>query len=281
MLAYIENNKQSYKELDPKIYGQLVHLPKISVIVPSFNQADFLDRTLKSVVNQNYPNLELIVIDGGSKDHSVEIIKKYESKISFWVSEKDSGQSNAINKGFAKASGDLMGWLNSDDCYNPGAFYQLAKAYNEHKNKNFFYGDALTIHVDDTVFEYWNAQLVMDRYLRFGGLIASHSAFWKPEIHQQMSEELYCNVDGELWIRMVKGSKKQYIHYPIGSYRMQPSSKSADEVWKAKWKADDEYLSNKYGPPPEKGSYLIYEYHYVQKIFHIIQKKWPVLTLPY
>lgn len=95
---------------------------KLSVITPSYNQADFLERTIKSIIGQGYPNLEYIIIDGGSTDGSVDIIKKYQDKIHYWVSEKDQGQSNAINKGIKIASGEWIGWQNSDDIYYDGAF---------------------------------------------------------------------------------------------------------------------------------------------------------------
>src|SRR3989339_1923896 len=92
-------------------------LPVITVVVPSFNQEKYIERTIRSIINQNYPKLRLVVVDGGSTDGSIEIIKKYKEFIDFWVSEKDAGQADAINKGFKIATGDLVGWLNSDDIY--------------------------------------------------------------------------------------------------------------------------------------------------------------------
>lgn len=96
--------------------------PKLSIIVPSYNQGAYIEETLLSIINQDYPNKELIIIDGGSTDNSVSIIKKYEQHIVYWVSEKDNGQSHAINKGFARATGDYIAWMNSDDLYYKDAF---------------------------------------------------------------------------------------------------------------------------------------------------------------
>lgn len=104
-------------------------MPKISIVTPSFNQGQYLERTILSVLEQNYQDIEYIIIDGGSADNSVEIIKKYEKYLKYWVTEPDRGQSHAINKGFTKATGELFGWLNSDDYLVPGALATIADIY--------------------------------------------------------------------------------------------------------------------------------------------------------
>jgi len=114
--------------------------PKISIVTPSFNQGFFLEKTIISVLQQGYPNLEYFIIDGGSTDNSIEIIQKYQKYLAWWVSEKDRGQSHAINKGFAKATGELLGWLNSDDYFLPNAFFKLAGAYLENPSVGAVYG---------------------------------------------------------------------------------------------------------------------------------------------
>ena len=96
--------------------------PKISIVMPSYNQVQFIERSILSILNQDYSNTELIIIDGGSEDGTIEIIKKYEDKITLWISEKDQGQSDALNKGFKHCTGEIYGWLNSDDIYLPNAF---------------------------------------------------------------------------------------------------------------------------------------------------------------
>lgn len=111
--------------------------PKISIITPSFNQANYLEETIRSVLQQGYPNLEYIIIDGGSTDGSVEIIKKYEPWLTYWVSEPDRGQSHAINKGFSQCTGEIINWLNSDDLLLPNSLNEIAKKYHERHSDVF------------------------------------------------------------------------------------------------------------------------------------------------
>jgi glycosyltransferase involved in cell wall biosynthesis len=137
------NEKSSWpwtEKCDLSIYSNTVQYPKITIVTPSYNQGQYIEETILSVINQNYPNLEYIIIDGGSTDNSVEIIKKYAPYLAYWVSEKDRGQSDAINKGLTKATGDIFNWLNSDDYYEKNAFYKIASAFIE-KKLNCYIGD--------------------------------------------------------------------------------------------------------------------------------------------
>lgn len=116
-------------------------LPKISIVTPSYNQGQFIEETVRSVLLQDYPNLEYIIIDGGSMDNSVEIIRRYENQISYWVSEPDEGQADAVNKGYKVAKGEWLGWLNSDDVYEDGALCAVAKTAAANPDARLIYGD--------------------------------------------------------------------------------------------------------------------------------------------
>src|SRR5215207_10437488 len=116
--------------------------PKISIITPSFNQGQFLEASIRSVLEQDYPNLEYIVVDGGSKDDSVEVIKKYQDRLAWWVSEKDKGHADALNKGFSRATGEILAWLNSDDIYFPGAISEAVSVLKRQPEVGMVYGDA-------------------------------------------------------------------------------------------------------------------------------------------
>ena len=120
-------------------------LPRISVITPSFNQGNFLEWTIQSVINQGYPNLEYIIIDGGSNDNSINIIKQYESYLAYWISEPDNGQTEAINKGLRRATGDWVAWQNSDDIYYPGTFDELIKTATLHPEAGLIIGNIMMI----------------------------------------------------------------------------------------------------------------------------------------
>jgi glycosyltransferase involved in cell wall biosynthesis len=121
---------------------RLPDLPLVSIITPSFNQGQFLEASIRSVLEQDYPNMEYIVVDGGSKDNSVEIIKKYQEHITWWVSEKDRGHADALNKGFSRATGEILAWLNSDDIYFPNTVSEAIAVLQSRPEVGMVYGDA-------------------------------------------------------------------------------------------------------------------------------------------
>jgi glycosyltransferase involved in cell wall biosynthesis len=133
-------------------------VPKISIVTPSFNQAAFLEATIQSVLSQDYPNLEYIVMDGGSTDGSVEIIKRYEGRLAYWVSAKDGGQADAINKGFRQATGDILAWLNSDDMYLPGALAKVARVMPCTADAGIIFGNC--IHINDLTGKLYGSDVV-------------------------------------------------------------------------------------------------------------------------
>ncbi len=160
--------------------------PKISVVMPSYNQQEFIERSILSVLNQNYPNLEFIIIDGGSKDGTVDIIKKYESIIAYWISEPDNGQSDALNKGFARATGDICGWLNSDDIYMPGAFERVVAAFSRHPEKDIVFGDWLAINIEGRILAHEYAFDFNLSQLKYeGAAINAQAMFWRCEVHER------------------------------------------------------------------------------------------------
>lgn len=161
--------------------------PKITIVTPSYNQANFLERTILSVINQNYPNLEYIIIDGGSTDGSVEIIKKYEKHLTYWVSEKDNGQSDALNKGFAKATGDILSYLNSDDMYLLNTFNTVADTFIKINMADIIYGHSLIINGKDELIRNCVAlPFKLKEYLNDVFSVPQPSTFWRRNVYDNV-----------------------------------------------------------------------------------------------
>lgn len=207
-------------------------LPKISVITPSFNQGQFLERTIQSVLCQNFPNLEYIIIDGGSTDNSVEIIKKYDRYLTYWVSEKDKGQSHAINKGFEKATGDILAWINSDDTYVPNALHIVADYFSKNAHVDFLYGDVIFIDEGGNLIKRHKElefDLVMGLCIGFGLIIQQQSAFWSRQIYDKLGglrEDLHFYMDGEYWQRIaLVGFNIKHIPCFLACYRLHKMAK--------------------------------------------------------
>lgn len=184
------------------IENYTANFPKVSVVMPSYQQAEFIERSLLSVLNQDYPNIELIVIDGGSSDDTVEIIKKYENRLAHWVSEKDSGQSEALNKGFAMATGDILGWLNSDDLYLPGAISLAVDAFQGRSDKNVVFGDWLSIDSEDCIYERNYAfDFSLGQFEYEGFHLNAQSMFWLKGVHDRFggfNESLHRTMDYQM-----------------------------------------------------------------------------------
>jgi len=183
--------------------------PRISIITPSLNQGLFIEETIRSVLLQGYPHLEYIVIDGGSTDDSVEIIKKYESWLTFWVSERDRGQSHAINKGFSKASGEIYSWLNSDDYLMQNALRNVALAYKSSGEGGAWCGGCLRVDSNDKVLrKIWPNRLEPEAIADWPKSNYAQSAcfFSKEAWHKcgPLDEDLCYVMDLDLWIKIAK-----------------------------------------------------------------------------
>ena len=206
--------------------------PKITVVTPSYNQAPFIERTLKSVLDQGYPNLEYIVIDGGSTDGSVDIIRQYADRLAYWVSEPDRGQAHAINRGLQRATGEWVAWQNSDDVYLPGCFELVARAATKHPNASLIVGDIQLIDADDRI-------LREQRYVRptYGALVAegmvltNQAAFWRRDLHARLGwldESLHYGFDYEWFLRVLQHDRRA-VHIPkiLGALRYHPDTKTS------------------------------------------------------
>ena len=210
--------------------------PKISIVTPSYNQAEFLERTILSVLNQNYPNLEYIIIDGGSTDGSVEIIKKYEKYLSYWVSEKDRGQAHALNKGFTVASGKILAWINSDDIYLPNIFYTVAKFFAKNPHVSVLYGNKLIIDLNDNIV----SERRVTKYIPYlsklgfiyGGFgIYQPASFWTKSIYDISGgidiSFRFC-MDNDLFYKfLLEGAKFKFIREYFTGFRIHPNSKTS------------------------------------------------------
>jgi len=200
-------------------------LPKISIITPSYNQGLFLEETIQSVLNQNYPNLEYIIIDGGSSDNSIEIIKKYEKHLSYWVSEKDRGQTHAVNKGLEKATGEIIGWINSDDVYVKGAFKAVAKAFHEHPDAILVHGNRIMIDENSDVSGWtWLSPFNPEKS---GFNVCSETTFWRASVNKRLKEDLRFAMDLEFFCRLYKKGAFVKLRNYIGCFRCYGNNKSA------------------------------------------------------
>lgn len=232
----------------PEIYKSRTDWPKISIVTPSYNQGQYIEETILSVLNQNYPNLEYIIIDGDSTDNTVEIIKKYEDRINYWISEKDRGQADAINKGFEKCTGEIIGWINSDDLYLEKVFYYTALTFLKKNKINIVVSSSISF-IHDTKYIHKDFGRPISKYnLRFGGIIPSHTTFWRKNIHQPIDENVHCAIDYELWMRILNPQEAKILNYFGGVFRYHETSKSTkkDLAYKEKWNQDLLYIFKKH-----------------------------------
>jgi glycosyltransferase involved in cell wall biosynthesis len=207
----------------------------VSIITPSFNQARYLEATILSVLDQDYPDLEYIIVDGGSTDGSQEIIQKYSHQLAWWVSEPDQGQTDAINKGFAHARGDVLAWLNSDDTYHPGAVTAAVEIMQARPEIGLLYGDADFIDEDGNLIGAFPAAQTDYRRLRRGYVhIPQQAAFFRADIWKRvgpLDASFFFAMDYDLWVRIAAIAPLLYVHQSWANFRLHSQGKTlnADE----------------------------------------------------
>ncbi|MEL7626101.1 MAG: glycosyltransferase family 2 protein [Anaerolineaceae bacterium] len=226
--------------------------PLVSIITPSYNQGAFLEQTLLSVLEQDYPKIEYWVIDGGSSDNSLEIIQQYAPRLAGWVSERDRGQADGVNKGFAKATGEIIGWLNSDDLYHPGAISGAVEAFRQNPDASFVFSDVESIDEHGNAFNlmrYGNWKLAD---LMSFKIIGQPGVFMRREVLEQAGYlDLSYNylLDVHLWLRMAAIAEPQYIPGKVwAAARMHSDAKNiahaeefgAEAFRLARWLGEDQ-----------------------------------------
>lgn len=204
--------------------------PIVTIVTPSFNQAAFLEETICSVLEQDYPHLEYILVDGGSTDGSLDIIRRYAQRLAWWVSEPDRGQTDALNKGFAHASGQIIAWLNSDDTYQPHAIAEAVDFLQQHPEAVMVYGDANLIDANSQIIGKFPARQTNYARLRRGYVhIPQQAAFFRA-IHWQkvgpLDPSFYFAMDYDLWVRLARCGPIFYQPRPWANFRLHSSGKS-------------------------------------------------------
>jgi glycosyltransferase involved in cell wall biosynthesis len=208
--------------------------PKISIVTPSFNQSEFIERTLKSVLDQSYPNLEFYVQDGGSEDGTAEVLRRYADRLSGWVSCSDTGQSQAINFGFAKTSGEIMAWLNSDDILLPGALAYVAEYFVRHPEVDVVYGHRFLIDENDQDIGRWMMPPHDDQILSWADFIPQETMFWRRRIWEKaggkIDETLHFAIDWDLLLRFREaGARFARVGRFLGGFRIHSQQKTSAE----------------------------------------------------
>ncbi len=207
-------------------------LPKISVVTPSYNQGKFLEKTIISVLTQEYPDFEYIVLDGGSKDASPQIIKKYSDHLSFWRSAPDEGQAAAIAEGFAMAKGEILCWVNSDDLLLPGALLHVGRLFMNYGDKlQWLIGGTIDIDENDCILRYRKALPVcFDAMISVGCVFAQPSAFWRKSFYEKVKgfdTKLQLCFDQDLFLRFCHLQKPKSTSRNLSAFRVHAESKTS------------------------------------------------------
>jgi glycosyltransferase involved in cell wall biosynthesis len=222
------------EEVSESLYKKDIQWPRITIVTPSYNQGRFIEETIRSILLQNYPNLEYIIIDAKSNDDTLEIIQKYNPYIQYWISEKDHGQSDALIKGFEKASGYIMNWINSDDILCKDGLYHIAQTFIDHPDADFVYGKNGIMDIDSRVFDYMqhpkdNLPL---RYL-YEMPYGQQACFFTRKIYIEsggINRDIHFSMDYELYLKMhLLDIITIRIDEPIGNIRIHDDTKTAQQ----------------------------------------------------
>lgn len=227
------------QETNPKsFFDKFISYPKITIVTPSYNQGHFIEETIRSLLLQGYPNLEYIIIDGGSTDKTVDIIKKYEPWVTYWISEPDNGQSTAINKGLARCTGDIFNWLNSDDFLEPGSLLTVGKFFAENEHIQVVCGREYRFEEENPQSKFLGEGTIIKPLLEETiclGNICQPSTFFKKSVIDEiglLSEELNYLMDCELWTRYLLqfGQEKIIkVDQVFSNYRLHNNSKTVSK----------------------------------------------------
>ena len=217
---------------EPNKHLSVHSLPKLSIVVPSFNQGRFLGETLQSIIDQHYPNLELIVVDGGSTDNTLAVIKQYEAHLYWWVSEPDSGQTEAINKGFMRSTGDVMAWINSDDLVTSGALHQVADYFVKHPEVQVVYGDRILINEEGFEIGRWILPRHSNRVLKWADFVPQETLYWRREawnlIGARLDETFRFAMDWDFLLRLsAKQIAIRHLPFFLGLFRIHDQQKTS------------------------------------------------------
>jgi len=224
-----------WTEETPPVSGKMFDgksWPKISIVTPSYNQGQFIEETIRSVLLQGYPNLEYIIIDGGSTDNALDIIRKYQAWLTYWVSEKDDGQTDAINKGFSRSTGDILAWVNSDDFYFPGALSYVGNFFARRKGAHILTGAHTDIDAEGKVLGYlWPVRTSFYRLLCFGMHFGQPASFWSRKAYEKaggMDTSIDFCMDYDLLLRMTRHYHSHSTKIPLAYFRVHKDTKTSN-----------------------------------------------------
>lgn len=229
-------------------------LPLVSIITPSYNQARFLETTLRSVLEQSYPRVEYLVADGGSTDASTEIIQKYADRLAWWVSEKDGGQAEAINKGFSRCKGEIIGWVNSDDYYLPGTLEEVVQVFESNPQVGLVFGDVRVVDEHGSILNELHYGDWSIRELMSFHIIGQPAVFFRRSTLEQagfLDLSYHLLLDHQLWLRMALTSAIKYhpslwaaAHYHADCKNLAMASRFGEEAQRiVRWMSEEQAFS--------------------------------------